>query len=144
MVQSQYTVILECRGVSCFSASSTFRFHLMVQDGCSIFCHCIHSQLAQYPASSNLAKAEGEGMLLSFKSIIWKSYTSLMPTSGHMYGQISATHPASRDSKEYPFSWVNKCPARNCTGMEDRIQGIGFRRRTGSLCPCTEFHNNKN
>lgn len=144
MVQSQYTVILECRGVSCFSASSTFRFHLMVQDGCSIFCHCIHSQLAQYPASSNLAKAEGEGMLLSFKSIIWKSYTSLMPTSGHMYGQNSATHPASRDSKEYPFSWVNKCPARNCTGMEDRIQGIGFRRRTGSLCPCTEFHNNKN
>lgn len=81
------------------------------------------------------SKRGREGMPLSFKSTTWKSHTSLMPTSGHMYGQISVTwlYTQLQETPRNTSRWVNKCSARNCTGLEEWIKGIGFRRRTGIL-----------
>lgn len=67
------------------------------------------------------------------------SYTYIWP---HIWPDLShmAKHPASRDLEEYPFRWVNKCPSRNCTGLEE--VGIGLRMRTSSLFPIADLNNN--
>ena len=45
----------------------------------------------------------------------------------------SCTMLSLQETPRNTSRWVNKCSARNCTGLEEWIKGIGFRRRTGIL-----------